>query len=370
VWSVRENRQEIAMGSVFLRGNTWVGEYRVNGKTRRKALGKKGIVTKTLAKEMLRKIEQKVKLGQYDMLDATIPTLAEFSKTYILHVKDTIQIKSWYRYEYGLRRLIELYGNKKLSEITPKDVDDYKTLRLRDARPATVNCELATLRQIFNLTKRWKKFFGENPVSVSKLLPEHNQKERILTYEEEMRLLDACNEYLRPIIVTALHTGMRKTEILTLKWSSIDLENGFITIDQTNTKSKKTRRIPINSTMRTCLLEQKLKSGGSEFVFLSQAGTPYKFHDSLKGAFERACKKAGLTGLRFHDLRHTAATRMIEAGASIVAVSKILGHSDIKMTMRYAHPDNSLREAVELLTKAQISERVTDKFTDKGKIEN
>ena len=96
--------------------------------------------------------------------------------------------------------------------------------------------------------------------------------------------------------------------------------------------------------------------------------------DSIKGAYERLCKKAGITGLRFHDLRHTAATRMIEAGASIVAVSRILGHSDIKMTMRYTHPDNSLKEAVELLTKTQsfdraqdrISDSLTDKFTDKG----
>ena len=360
------------MGSVFLRGDSWVGEYKDRGKIKRVAFGKKGIVTKTLAKEMLKKKEQNVKLGQYDMLDAKIPILLEFSKTYILHVKDTIQRKSWYRYEYGLRRLIELYGNKKLSEITPKDVDDYKALRLRDARPATVNREIATLRQIFNLAKRWKKFFGENPVSISKLLPEHNQKERILTYEEEMRLLDACNEYLRPIIVTALHTGMRKTEILTLNWSNIDLENGLITIDQTNTKSKKTRRIPINSTMRILLKEQWLRTGQgpfrNEYVFISKTGTPYKFHTSIKGAFERVCKNAEITGLRFHDLRHTAATRMIEAGASIVAVSKILGHSDIKMTMRYSHPDNSLKEAVELLT-SNFSDSVTDKFTDKEQIQ-
>ncbi len=357
------------MGSVFLRGDSWVGDYRINGKTRRKTFGKKGIVTKTSAKEMLKKIEQKVKLGQCDMLDTEIPTLSDFSKEYIKHLRDTVQKKSWYRYEYGLRRLIELHGNKKLSEITPKDVDDYKGLRLRDAKPATVNREIATLRQLLNLAKRWKKFFGENPVSISKLLPENNQKERILTYEEEAKLLSLCNPYLRAIVVTALHTGMRKTEILTLKWSNVELEKDLITIDQTNTKTKKARRIPINSAMRTLLLEQKLKSGGSENVFLSKSGTPYKFHDSLKGVFERTCKSAGIAGFRFHDLRHTAATRMIEARASIVAVSKILGHSDIKMTIRYSHPDNSLKEAVELLTK-RFSDSVTDNSTDKRKIEN
>ncbi len=129
----------------------------------------------------------------------------------------------------------------------------------------------------------------------------------------------------------------------------------MITLEHTNTKSKKTRRIPINSNLRKTFLEQKLKSGSSEFVFLSSNGNPYKRHDSLKQAFEGACKRARIKGLRFHDLRHTAATRMIESGASIVAVSKILGHSNLTMTMRYAHPDNSLKEAVEKLVNFNLN---------------
>ncbi len=335
------------MGSVFLRGDSWVGEYKDRGKIKRITFGKKGVVTKTMAKEMLRKMEQKVKLGQYDMLDAEIPTLRVFAKRYVQHVKDTVKSKSWYRYEYGLRRLIELHGDKKLCHITAKDADDYKTLRLRDAKTATVNRELAALRQVFNLAKRWNKFFGENPVSVCKLLPEENQKERILTPEEESRLLNFCNPSLRAIIICALNTAMRKSEIITLKWLNVDMENRVITLEQSNTKSKKTRRVPMNSALRTLLLEQKLKSGGNEYVFLSEEGKPYKDHGSLKGAFERACRRANIKGFRFHDLRHTAATRMVENGSSIVAVSKILGHSDIKTTMRYSHPDNSLRDAVE-----------------------
>jgi integrase len=87
---------------------------------------------------------------------------------------------------------------------------------------------------------------------------------------------------------------------------------------------------------------------------------------SLKGAFELLCKKAEIQGLRFHDLRHTAATRMVEGGASIVAVSRILGHSDIRITMRYSHPENSLKEAVELLTKRGFSEPITDKGRDEN----
>jgi len=353
------------MGTVFLRGNSWVCEYRVNGKVHRKTLGKKGIITKTQAREMLKEIERKIALGEFDLLPNHIPTLGEFAKEYLAYQRDTVKKRSWRRDEGILKHLCSFFGDRKLKDITPKDIDDYKQVRLKVVEPATVNRELSTLRHLFNLAERWGMFHGKNPVSISRLLPENNQKERILTYEEEERLLKACNPSLRAIVTCALHTGMRKSEILTLKWENVDLENNVITIEHTNTKTKRTRRIPINQTLRTLLLKQRLKSGGSEYVFLSEAGKPYKFHDSLKGAFERACKKAGIEGLRFHDLRHTCATRMIEAGASIVAVSRILGHSDIKMTMRYSHPDSSLKEAVELLSK-KIFERVTDNFTDNG----
>ncbi|HLE24578.1 MAG TPA: site-specific integrase [Thermodesulfobacteriota bacterium] len=181
------------------------------------------------------------------------------------------------------------------------------------------------------------------------MLTENNQDERILTPEEEVRLLNFGSPELRAILVCALNTGMRKSEILTLKGSNVDLESNVITLEHTNTKSKKTRRIPINSVLRKLLLEQKLKGGGSEYVFLSSNGNPYKRHDSLKQAFNGALRRAEIKGLRFHDLRHTAATRMIESGASIVAVCRILGHADLKTTMRYAHPEDSLKEAVECL---------------------
>jgi integrase len=178
------------------------------------------------------------------------------------------------------------------------------------------------------------------------MLEELNQVERILSAEEQSRLLDSSIGYLRPIITTALNTGMRRGEILTLKWSDVDLDMNMITINQTNTKSKKQRKIPVSSRMRSLLLELKLQSGIQEYVFTDIQGRAIR---TIRSAFQTACRKAGLDGLRFHDLRHTAATRMVESGANIVAISKILGHSDIKTTMRYAHPEDSLKEALESL---------------------
>lgn len=176
------------MGSVFLRGDSWVGDYRVNGKTRRKTFGKKGIVTKTSAKEMLKRIEQKVKLGHMTCWMLTF-LLNQFSSEYPKHVRDVVKKRSWKRDELCLRHLKDCMGDRKLPEITPKDVDDYKESRLAKVEPATVNRELSVLRHLFNLARRWKRFFNENPVSESGLISVNSQKERILTPEEEEKLL-------------------------------------------------------------------------------------------------------------------------------------------------------------------------------------
>ena len=126
------------------------------------------------------------------------------------------------------------------------------------------------------------------------------------------------------------------------------MEKNIIKLPQTNTKAKKTRVIPINSLVRTILLELKIKSHSSSFVFPSESQNG---HISwITHSFGSSCKRARIENLRFHDLRHTCATRMLEAGADIVSVSKILGHSDINLTIkRYIHPEEALKRAVEKL---------------------
>lgn len=257
--------------------------------------------------------------------------------------------------------MCKIFGSKKLSDISTKDIEEFKLLRIKEVSPATVNRSLSVLRHLFNLARRWKKFFGENPVSIVGLLEENNLMERILSPEEQNILIESSISYLRPIIITALNTGMRRGEILSLKWSDVDLDNNLITIVQTNSKSKKQRKIFINTILKKQLAELKLKSGGNENVFLDDKGNRLR---EIKNGFNAACRRAGIEGLRFHDLRHTAATRMIESGGNIVAVSKILGHSDIKTTMRYTHPENSLKEALENL--ANFGKNTTNITTNKN----
>ena len=317
----------------------------MTGKIKR-SVGKVGQITKTVARQYENDLKKKLRPGQLDMLQAEIPTLNEIKDEYLTYVRDVKKKRSWTRDAELLKPLCKIFGSKKLSDISTKDIEEFKSVRIKEVSPATVNRSLSVLRHLINLAKRWKKFFGENPVSIAGMLEENNLVERILSPEEQGRLIEASIGYLRPIISTALNTGMRRGEILGLKWSDVDMDTGLITVSQTNSKSKKQRKIFINRILRKELAELKLKSGGNEFVFLSDKGRRLK---EVKNGFDAACRRAGIEGLRFHDLRHTPATRMIESGGSIVAVCKILGHSDIKTTMRYTHPESSLKEALENL---------------------
>ena len=328
----------------------WYIRFAVNGKETWESIGKVGIVTKAVAQAVLNERKKQIRLGQHEEIGKTIPTLDEFAENYISYVRDVKQNRAWKRDVLSLSHLKKFMGNKKLSGISAKDIQDYQAKRLKLGRkPATVNRELACLKHLFNVAKQQSAFFGDNPVSKVKFLEEDNVKDRILTIEEEDRLLDHIPPNIKPIVIAALNTGLRKSEILSLKWENVDLENNLITIEAKNTKSKRLKRIPINSVYRRFLLQHKLQTGFSEYVHLTPNGAPYKGEGSLKYSFTNACKRANIEGLTFHGLRHTAGTRMVEAGVSIFSVSKILGHASITTTMRYAHPDESLRDAVEKL---------------------
>jgi len=330
--------------------------YWINGKEHKESIGKIGIVTKAQAQVRLEEVKKKIRLDQLDQINVVIPTLKEFTDTYIKNARDINKKRSWKRDELCLRHLNTYLMDKKLSEITVENIDKYKEHRLEFVKPATVNRELGVLRHLFNLAEKRNKFFSKNPVSKAGLIKVNNQQERILTYQEEQRLLSNCNYYMKNIIICALNTGMRKGEIISLKWDNVDLKNNIITLEHTNTKSKKSRKIPINSVMRKLFLELKIQRDGNEYVFLNSDRKPYTRQDSLNRAFYKALEKANIKGLRFHDLRHTCATRMIENGANIVAVKEILGHSSLDMTMRYAHPEDSLKDALENIANNFISD--------------
>jgi integrase len=173
---------------------------------------------------------------------------------------------------------------------------------------------------------------------------ENNQRDRFLSQEEIEALLKACSPHLLSIVEVALHTGMRKGEILSLTWEQI--RGGLIYLRET--KSKRPRQIPIEERVGEIFKELQAKNRWkSSYVFLGLDGKPL---GDVKKAFLGACRRAGIENFKFHDLRHTFASHLIMKGASIKAVQKLLGHAESRTTDRYSHlaPDH-LKDAVNLL---------------------
>lgn len=226
----------------------------------------------------------------------------------------------------------DYFKDTNVYNVTPNILEQFKDylLHIRKVKASTVNRYFALLSKMFNLAID-NELTDKNPVRSIKKLREDNYKIRFLTKTEEDSLysvLEHSPKYLSDIVTTALQTGMRKGEILNLKWSNIDFEFGFIEVLET--KSGKSRKIPISSKLKQ-VLDNIPRT--CDYVF-NIAGE--KIGD-IKKCWNTAIRNAGITNFRFHDLRHTVATRLIEKGIDIVVVKEILGHADISTTMRYAH---------------------------------
>jgi integrase len=250
--------------------------------------------------------------------------------------------RSWQRDELSLKNLKLSFKGKTLQDIGPEDIERFKAKRRTEVSDSTTNREIACLKTLFNKSVEWGRL-EINPIAKVKKFREPNCKERILTESEVRRLIEATSAGLRPIVIIALNTGMRRGEILSLRWKDVDFHKGFIFIG--DSKSGRSRSIPMNSQVFE-ILKNLPKS--SEFVFFNPE-TKDHIKD-VKTGFKAACRRAGIKNLRLHDLRHTAASWMVEVGIDLVTVSRILGHSTIQMTMRYAHPTpENMRRAVEKL---------------------
>ncbi|HSK72637.1 MAG TPA: tyrosine-type recombinase/integrase [Pyrinomonadaceae bacterium] len=258
---------------------------------------------------------------------------------------------------------MEKFKGKNLRQITPPAIEAFKQEFLKTPTKhggkrslATVNNHLRVLSKIFSLAMD-AELADANPCFRVRKFKLNNQRMRVLSREEEDRLFEAIgdNELVRNIVTVALHTGMRRGEIFSLKWFDVDFNRNLIQVRES--KSGKKRFVPINETLKSLLGSLKRKS---EFVFPSPR-TGGRL-DNIKWSFRQAVQKAKIEDFWFHDLRHTAATRMAEAGADAFTLAKILGHSDIRMTARYTHAtDSAIRRAV-----ANLDEK--DKNPDFGNV--
>jgi integrase len=217
----------------------------------------------------------------------------------------------------------------------------------------SVDICVARLKRMFNLSVDWG-LMPTNPAARVRLFREDRRRVRYLTEEEETGLLDACSLQLRRVVLFALHTGMRRGEILGLRWQDVDSKNGVAVIPAEKAKGKRTRFIPLNSVALAVLDEMPASLDRTALVFKNSAGNEW---DRLRKHWEYAVFAAGLEDFRFHDLRHTYASRLVMAGIDLAVLRELLGHRDFEMTLRYAHlAPSRLKAAVTVLEpKLQLS---------------
>lgn len=173
----------------------------------------------------------------------------------------------------------------------------------------------------------------------------------MLTDEEFNSLYISCSSNLKSAVGIAINTGMRRGEILNLKWEEVDLTEKYIMV--LNSKNSESRMIPINTDLLKLLSELK-QDPVYQYVICDKAGNQLK---TFKNSFYSALKKSGIKYCRFHDLRHTFASRLVMGGVDIVTVKELMGHKDINMTLRYSHPTpEHKKSAVEEINIINFSE--------------
>ncbi len=270
--------------------------------------------------------------------------------------KLTWAAKSYEVEERNLKHLKPAFGSLLLIDISAEDIADYQKSRVKaGAAPKTINLEVGTLRAILRRHRMWANMQPD-----VKMMTVHETTGKALTDDEERRLLDACQERrsraLLPVVTLALHTGMRRGEIQSLRWSQVDFLNRTLTVGATKTAAGTGRVIPLNEralmtlqTWATNFPDRKPEHFVFPWEHYGLAGNDRKPHaktmdpnmpvGEIKTAWESAKAKAGVES-RFHDLRHTACTRLLERGASLSVVASIMGWSagtTAKMAKRYGH---------------------------------
>ncbi len=266
----------------------------------------------------------------------------------------------------NLKHLNPVFGNRLLCDISADDIAAYQVIRLKEgAAPKTVNLEIGTVRAILRRNRLWANLQPD-----VKMLRVREDVGRALTEDEESRLLDECGKSrsrsLYAAVALALNTCMRYSEIRLLHWYQLDLRKGVITVGSSKTEAGDGRVIPINERLRTVLEfwadmfsarrpedfvfpAEKYGAAGDSFQPCVYAVDLRKPIGDWKKAWETAKERAGVQ-CRFHDLRHTGCTRMLERGVPFPVVSEVMGWSAstaIRMAKRYGHIGNAARrEAV------------------------
>lgn len=326
--------------STYQRGRNWYIDFTFKGQRVRESIGpKRKTANEVIAKRKAEIAENKYLDKRKDPGPIKFHNFAkEYLKWSIANKKPSAKTR-----ELSMMRILDrTFGEKYLHEIDSLQIDRWKMNRRKQVKPSTTNRELAVLKTFFTKAIEWGKSM-ENPAKRVKLFKGVTQRLRYLMPDEVQRLISNCSDHLRPIVIVAVHTGMRKGEILSLRWEQIDFEKGIITL--TDTKNDQRRYVPMDETVKSTLREMERKN---DYVFCGlKPGRPLVW---IELSFHKVLEKSGIEDFKIHDLRHTFASNLVMGGVDLVTVKELLGHKTIEMTLRYAHlaPNHKMR-AVNIL---------------------
>jgi integrase len=315
---------------------------------------KVGSLNKTLAKQQEAILKTRLLSGQVrsqQKAKAESITFRQWAEQY-LELEQVKKLRSYRMRRDHVRNLISFFGNKPLGALTPEDVRKYRQQRVgpkgRPLAIQTINHDHTALVHMLNVARSPQ--FGlikDNPAAhVPKPNPQ-NERDRIANGEEWRRLLDVSAPHLKRILLVLYTLGPRRGELLSLEWPDVDMHRREFTLR--HTKNGESRIVPMTPEVYRVFTELwQERRLDTQRVFLYK-GLPMR---DVKTAFDKACKRAGITNLRLHDLRHTASTNLRRAGVDATTAMKIVGHKSERMHRRYntVEPEDLRRAASQLAT--------------------
>jgi integrase len=282
---------------------------------------------------------KKLKRLSFDPVEPTPArvTLAQFAETFFPYAQANLAPATVTLYRAALKSFTRIIPKGALGSVSSLDMERFKAARLKEVSPSKVNIDFACLKAFFEKAVTWN-YLESNPCKGVKLIKIPPRRPVFLTEGEFGRLLATVDEpWFKELLVFAVSTMMRAGEIVNLTWTSVDMIRKVIMVENTNEHRLKTTQphgVPMNDLVFAMLDKRKERSG---LVFRNGKGERLQVNH-LTHKFKRHVKRSQLSDeLHFHSLRHTGASWLVQGGVSIYAVQRLLGHSDIKVTMIYSH---------------------------------
>jgi integrase len=312
------------------RGTVWHIDFRdANGVRIRQSAN---TTSKTEAQAILASLRTKVREGKFfDINQEPKLTIRELLERVDQRQRELGRRSYESHFKPYAKGLNEAFGDLPVGELTVERLQKYQFQRSQVVSKATVNRSLAILRMAYNLGIRWD-LLKDNPVNRLEFFRETRGRVRFLSREEQHELLACCSPLLRDLVLVALRTGMRRRELLGLRKADVDFNRNQLIL--TRTKTDRSRQVPMTEEVRAVLSRLAFGREEQDRLFRNKRGEPY---EQPRWAFCQALHKAGIKNFRFHDLRHSFASDLVQAGVDIFTVSKLLGHSNVRTTMIYAH---------------------------------